>query len=138
VQISALPTIELSGPLSFGEIFSLNSTVKSPLNHHRKLRFPQFPEKIQSTLSKASSSNRHRCRKPALASLRRMRRFATLAGQPTPAISKSIVRINSKGSTIDLTCTIPLGPDESPELIFWYHTDELISEKTSWIVQLYL
>lgn len=28
-----------------------------------------------------------------------------------------------KGSTINLTCTIRLGPDEIPSSIFWYHED---------------
>lgn len=32
-----------------------------------------------------------------------------------------------KGSTINLTCTIRLGPDESPAFIFWYHEDEVMS-----------
>jgi hypothetical protein len=30
-----------------------------------------------------------------------------------------------KGSTINLTCTIRLGPDEIPHFIFWYHEDEV-------------
>lgn len=30
-----------------------------------------------------------------------------------------------KGSTINLTCTIRLAPDESPAFIFWYHEDEV-------------
>lgn len=34
-----------------------------------------------------------------------------------------------KGSTINLTCTIRLGPDESPAFIFWYHEDEVIKAK---------
>ncbi|KAL7019645.1 hypothetical protein ACKWTF_011189 [Chironomus riparius] len=32
-----------------------------------------------------------------------------------------------KGSTINLTCTIRLAPDESPAFIFWYHEDEVIN-----------
>lgn len=30
-----------------------------------------------------------------------------------------------KGSTINLTCTIRLGPEEAPAYIFWYHQDEV-------------
>lgn len=33
-----------------------------------------------------------------------------------------------KGSTINLTCTIRLAPDESPAFIFWYHEDEVKNE----------
>lgn len=34
-----------------------------------------------------------------------------------------------KGSTINLTCTIRLGPDESPAFIFWYHEDEVMGKE---------
>ena len=30
-----------------------------------------------------------------------------------------------KGSTINLTCSIRLGPEESPAFIFWYHEEEV-------------
>lgn len=32
-----------------------------------------------------------------------------------------------KGSTINLTCSIRLGPEESPAFIFWYHEEEVFS-----------
>ncbi|CAO1420343.1 unnamed protein product [Diamesa hyperborea] len=32
-----------------------------------------------------------------------------------------------KGSTINLTCSIRLGPEESPAFIFWYHEEEVLN-----------
>lgn len=32
-----------------------------------------------------------------------------------------------KGSTINLTCSIRLSPDEAPAYIFWYHEKEVIN-----------
>lgn len=51
----------------------------------------------------------------------------TIFAAPTATILGGPDFYVQKGSTINLTCSIRLGPEESQIFIFWYHKEEVHS-----------
>lgn len=53
--------------------------------------------------------------------------FTMFFAAPTATILGGPDFYVQKGSTINLTCSIRLGPEESQIFIFWYHKEEVIA-----------